>query len=228
MDCRITRFFTYFAATAFTLATLHAEEGHRPRKHDRKRGEHPSPADFISKYDTDKNRTIDFEEFSQNPRLKRVTEEARIRLFERLDKDKDGALTQKELKHPESKGRWVRDWLDEKGPIGLDEFRKLPRVSRLSEQEQESLFKHLDRNDDGKISAEDGDLPRRHRRPLLDRIENEKGVDFNRFKKHRKHLNFSEDRLREMFSEIDSNQDGILSSDERKQHPKPHKRPLPK
>jgi Ca2+-binding EF-hand superfamily protein len=126
--------------------------------------------------DANKDGRIVFEEFQNLSFVKRLPLERQRALFERMDNDKDGAITAKDRPQggPPRDGKWdgKRDGkgggrgpgfpeliqsLDRNGDGALDfeEFRQAPFLRGKSEDEQEDRFEEMDRNGDLKIDAAD-------------------------------------------------------------------------
>lgn len=108
---------------------------------------------FFERLDSDKNGTIEFEEFSNNPRLARATSEQQQTLFNRLDKNQDGKLSRNEVKPPNARKhpiQWLRN-----GPIDYETFAKRPQIVKLQEKHRRRLFQRLDRNSDGVLDKKD-------------------------------------------------------------------------
>jgi Ca2+-binding EF-hand superfamily protein len=126
--------------------------------------------------DANKDGRIVFEEFQNLSFVKRLPLERQRALFERMDNDKDGAITAKDRPQggPPRDGKWdgKRDGkgggrgpgfaeliqpLDRNGDAALDfeEFRQAPFLRGKSEDEQEDRFEEMDRNGDLKIDAAD-------------------------------------------------------------------------
>lgn len=134
----------------------------------------------LSQVDANKDGRIVFEEFRNLSFVTRLPEERQRAMFERMDHDKDGALTPKDRPQggppggPPRDGKWDGK-RDGRGPSGLDlikaldgngdgaldfaEFRKAGFLEGRSEDEQEDRFEEMDRNGDLKIDAADFQPP---------------------------------------------------------------------
>lgn len=128
--------------------------------------------DFVKHYDLDSDGKVSREEFAQAKRAGQLPEEAREKIFIRLDKNKDGFITAKDL---ESR---VDDRLDnflEKADenrdkrISREEFLKNPPFGDAAEERLNKIFEHMDRNADGFLDAEDRRHGRGWMRPPGDR-----------------------------------------------------------
>lgn len=134
----------------------------------------------LAQVDADKDGRIVFEEFRNLSFVTRLPEDRQRALFERMDHDRDGALTPKDRPQggPPRDGKWDdrrdggRDgkWnghgpggpdliktLDRNGDGSLDfaEFRQAGFLQGKSEDEQEDRFEAMDRNHDLKIDPSD-------------------------------------------------------------------------
>ena len=183
---------------------------------------------FFSRLDQDQDGAVSQEEFASNPRLEKATDEQCQSLFQRLDKNNDGLITRNELTPPPNMRRGERpNWL-EKGPVNYEQFAQQPRVQRLNEDLRKKLFDRLDQNGDGILSKEDsprgrGDKSREDRqqrdRPLLqDTLDADEdgNLSFTEFQSDPRHHELGEDEVEDRFEAIDTNNDGLLSSDELK------------
>lgn len=133
----------------------------------------------LAQVDANKDGKIVFEEFRNLSFVTRLPEERQRGLFERMDHDKDGALTPKDHQEggsphdgggPPRDGKWdgkgrgrgpgpldlIKD-LDRDGDkaLGFEEFRQAGFLKGKSEDEQEDRFEEMDRNHDLKIDAAD-------------------------------------------------------------------------
>ena len=111
------------------------------------------------------NGPVNFEQFSEQPRVQRLSEDMRRTLFERLDQNKDGILSKADMP---PRGRGDRSERKLKGPppfknldlnsddkVSFPEFQNAPYHRSLSEDQAEDRFEGLDLNSDGFLSREE-------------------------------------------------------------------------
>lgn len=107
---------------------------------------------------------VSFDQFSQQPRVQRLSEDMRQKLFDRLDQNDDGILSEADIKQgkgqrPErrSKGPPPHTNLDtdQDGKVSFAEFQTAPFHRGLSEDEAEDRFEALDKDSDGLLSPEE-------------------------------------------------------------------------
>ncbi|MGD7652717.1 MAG: EF-hand domain-containing protein [Verrucomicrobiales bacterium] len=111
--------------------------------------------------DKDSDGMLTWEEFSEMKRVSKVPEENRRRLFERLDKNKNGMLDRREMGklakapggHPLQR-LWEMD-LDKSGGVSLEEFTKGKLAAKLPAEKVVELFMKLDTNGDGEVTPTD-------------------------------------------------------------------------
>lgn len=129
----------------------------------------------LEQVDADKDGRIVFSEFKNLGFVAKLPEERQQRMFNRMDRDGDGALTPKDRPDgpPHHDGKWdgkkdgkggrgghplelVRK-LDQNGDgaLSFEEFRQAGFLKDKSEDEQEDRFEEMDRNKDLKIDAAD-------------------------------------------------------------------------
>jgi Ca2+-binding EF-hand superfamily protein len=138
----------------------------------------------LEQVDANKDGRIVFEEFQKLGFVAKLPEERQRKIFGRMDKDGDGALTPKDRpegpphdgKRDGKGGRGghplelVRK-LDQNGDgaLSFEEFRQAGFLKDKSEDEQEDRFEEMDRNKDLKIDAADfpppPDGPKREKPP---------------------------------------------------------------
>lgn len=135
--------------------------------------------------DLNKDGRITFDEFEKAPFIAKLPEERRRAVFDRMDTDKDGALTPKDRpqRRPPGPGEgrgdgggrrggrgnpldMIRD-LDKNGDgaLSFEEFRQAPFLKDRDEDFQEARFNEMDRNKDLKIDASDFPPPEERKSP---------------------------------------------------------------
>ena len=120
------------------------------------------------------NGPVNFEQFSQQPRVQRLDEEMRRRCFERLDQNKDGILSKADIQRgkglrpergPQGPPSHARLDTDEDGKISFPEFQSAPFHKKISEDDAEDRFEALDEDGDGFLSREElQKIPSREKR----------------------------------------------------------------
>ncbi|MES2996597.1 MAG: EF-hand domain-containing protein [Verrucomicrobiota bacterium] len=176
------------------------------------------------------------EEFATLRRIARLPEEKRSKIFERLDKNGDGKLADKELavlarkRKPDMKRLWELD-KDKSGGISFDEMKAGEAFAKLPAERQERIFKRLDQNGDGQITKDDrpekGRKPERKRKPgdgggrgnpqemLRELDENKDGaLSFDEFRKGDRVKSLDEDEQEDRFQKLDKNHDKKLSRED--------------
>ena len=117
-------------------------------------GRHP-----LRKFDEDKDGFLSFEEFSKSPRLERLNEVKKRKLFNYLDLDKDGKLSKNELTGGKHRGSFAIQFkkydLDQSGGLSFEEFSQIPWVARIPEERRKKLFQKIDLKKDGSVSAKE-------------------------------------------------------------------------
>ena len=141
----------------------------------------------LEQVDADKDGRIVFAEFKNLGFVAKLPEERQQKMFNRMDRDGDGALTPKDRPEgegpPHRDGKWdgKRDGkppeggkggrgphpmelvrkLDQNGDgaLSFEEFRQAGFLKDKSEDEQEDRFEEMDRNKDLKIDAADFPAP---------------------------------------------------------------------
>lgn len=174
---------------------------------------------LFKKLDADQSNDISQVEFQAHPRLAQASDEQKSKLFQRLDKNGDGVLHRRELRSPRGGGK--RGPRYPEGPMTFEQFAEQPHVKKLDPQQKRKLFKRLDRNRDQVLSREDSRQgpPRRQNRgkrkngrggPLKD-LNNDGEISFDEFTKHPHHRQLGEDAAEDLFEELDSDSNGLLS-----------------
>jgi len=185
-------------------------------KVDRKR-RGPVRDDFMARYDRNKDGKISFEEFGSSRKTAALEEEGRRRLFDHLDKNKDGSITPNEL--PKAMPRPVRDSdLDRNGRISFEEFRRNSRLKGVSEERIKAMFARMDHDKDRSLTPQDF----RRRGGPVDWAESDKldtdrdhALSFREWKKSPRHKGAPEEELRRRFNTLDRNKDGKLDDKDR-------------
>jgi Ca2+-binding EF-hand superfamily protein len=140
----------------------------------------------LGQVDADKDGRIVFEEFKKLGFVAKLPEERQRKIFGRMDRDGDGALTPKDRPEgPPRDGRREGKGKDKgvgkggrgghpmdlvkkldqngDGAVSFEEFRQAGFLKDKSEDEQEDRFEEMDRNKDLKIDA--ADFPRPEESP---------------------------------------------------------------
>lgn len=186
------------------------------------RSERPSVEPIFQKLDVDEDGKITFTEFEANPRLERANAEQRQIIFARIDKNEDGTIERHEMRpvHKERPERPERpNWLQQ-GPVTFEQFSKQPRVQRLDEERRRQLFERLDQNGDGKLDKEDSPRkrveggPENRPEPKFDTDQDGK-ISLSEFRQGPRQKMLSEDESAMRFKELDKNNDGFLSREDR-------------
>jgi hypothetical protein len=184
------------------------ERPHRP----------PPDKSFMAKYDKNGDRKVSFEEFGSVGRAASLGEAGRRRLFNHLDKNADGEITEGEL--PGFIPPLVRGYdLDKDGRITFEEFGRNPRVKGWSADRLEAMFSRMDRNKDKVLTA--ADFPRRPGAPLnvseIERLDTNKdgGLSFEEWAKGPRQRGGSVGELRKRFGKMDRDQNGKLDGADR-------------
>ncbi|MDQ8191390.1 EF-hand domain-containing protein [Roseibacillus persicicus] len=134
---------------------------------------------------------VSYEKFAKSPRVERLSEEMRRKLFDRMDKNGDGVLSAEDMPRRgrgegdrrENGGRRPERPIshkdldtDEDGKISFPEFQEAPFNRGLGEDEAEDRFEAHDKDGDGFLSPDEiatkPDRPERQgRRPKLEKKE---------------------------------------------------------
>ena len=178
--------------------------------------------------DADGDGFLSFEEFSQSPRLARIDVKKRRKLFNYLDRDKDGKLRMRELRHqpPQYMQALRKDFerLDVDGSGGFDflEFSKAPQLPKMNEAKLRLMFKRLDRNKDGHIQRSElkgrfrpggGNGPHHIDLKKYD-VNSSGGLDFEEFSKLPWLGRIPEGRKKKLFQKLDQDNNGEVSPEE--------------
>lgn len=192
----------------------------RGRGGERKKGHHRGMGEeFIRAHDTNKDQRVTFEELRAAERLKPVSDDGLKRLFNRFDKNKDGAITPDELpsKTRTPHSRRPHD-LNKDGKISFEEFSKDPRFKDADPKRLQALFQRMDRDDDGFLTEKDGmGRDRRHHHFDWSNLDtnSDGAVSLEEFQKHPRHRDVPAERIKERFDRIDRNGDGKLTEADR-------------
>ena len=204
----------------------------RPHAEGRERGPGPGPGKrprtpgrhmaerFMETYDTNKDGKVSFEEFGAAEKTAVLQEEGKRRLFNHLDKNKDGAITAQELPKGGSFDPSRRGDQNGDGKISFEEFKNNERVKGSPEDRQRAIFNRMDFDKDGFLTAKDFRRPRRG--PGFDRAELQKldangdsSLSFEEWAKHPRHKELSQEELKKRFDWLDRNNDGALNEKDR-------------
>lgn len=197
------------------------------RKSERRKGRmHPDRgrerAKVFAKADVNKDGALTFEEFSAMDRLVKMQEEKCRRLFDFLDRNKDGKLHRRELQPREP------DWLpplrkqfgrldaNQNGALDMAEFLSFPHMKGKDRRMVERLFFRLDRNKNKVL--ERGELKRMgglKPRPRFDfdkhDLDQSGGLDFKEYSTLPFMDRVPERRRKKLFERIDADKDGDIS-----------------
>lgn len=206
-----------------------------------RRGEPGGPIEFWKHADTNRDGLISRDEFLALERMKNLPAEQRDKFFNRLDKNGDGSVSIEELRKmapgegvPQGLPRLQELDTDRSGGVSFKEFQAAPFIQKLPADRQETLFKRLDRDEDGQISPKDrpegprpDGPPRRPEGPgagggdmdlkqMLRRLDanGDGAVTFEEFQKAPFAEKIGEDALEDRFEKLDRNGDKKITSEE--------------
>jgi len=117
----------------------------------------------FARLDINQTGSLDFTEFSRASLISELPEWQRKKIFKRLDHNRDQQIRRSDIKGFSGSGdRWACPRIDFKkydtsksGGLNVEEFFKMPWVSRLPEDRRKRLFQTLDKNKDGEISPDE-------------------------------------------------------------------------
>jgi len=191
----------------------------------------PRESNF-KKLDLDKDGALSFEEFSKSERLAQLDEGKTRRLFDFIDRNKDGVLQGVELRPRDGQGKRV-DFkkldTNKDGALDLQELSKSKLIANQGDLAK--LFKHLDKNKDGYLKPEEiTKILSRFPKMDLDfgmyDTNESGGLDYEEYSKLPFVGRFPDDRRKKRFEKMDANDDGELSPEEiRSAHKRHHPRP---
>jgi len=173
------------------------------------------------KMDTDEDGFLSFEEFSKSPRLVRLNESKRRKLFDYLDRNKDGKLSMRELR-PSAPG-WMmalrkefkRLDTDRSRGLSYEQFSQSSKLAKMSDDERTRIFKHLDRNRDGEIQLAELSGGKHRGGPEIELekydLNQSGGLSFEEFSKIPWMARIPEKRRKALFQKMDLKQDGEIS-----------------
>jgi Ca2+-binding EF-hand superfamily protein len=194
------------------------EPGPKPGFKGERKRRGPVREDFMASYDRNKDGKISFEEFGSSRKTAALEEEGRRRLFDHLDKNKDGTITPNEL--PKAMPPPVRDSdLDRNGKISFEEFRENARLKGVREERIKAMFSRMDHDKDRSLTPQDfrrrGGLP--FDRAEFDKLDTDRdhALSFREWLKNPRHKGTPEGELRRRFNMFDRNKDGKLDDKDR-------------
>jgi len=198
--------------------------GESPHKGKRAPGKHFDG--FIKHHDRDQDGKVSPAEFAEGERAGRLSEEARGKIFARLDKDSDGFITGKELRVRERgmpKPFLKKADRDGDGRISREEFLANPVFKRAGDERLNKMFDRMDQNQDGFLDQKDREAGRDKRRPPrgnqreLD-LDQNGTIDFEEFQKAPWVGRMPQNERERIFKSMDGNEDGEISVAELRRH----------
>jgi len=130
---------------------------------------------------------------------------------------------------PSFRAVWEKYDTDGDGFLSFQEFQEMPRIARLSEEQQLRLFSRLDKNEDGKVSQNElrhmrqgrkENRPARGMRRLMELdADGSGGVSLEEFRAGEMFANLPPERVEAMFGRLDTDGDGQITLNDRPQLP---------
>lgn len=164
--------------------------------------------------DTDGNGSVSKEEFFALERISKLPDDKRAKIFERLDKNNDGSLTRDELGQA-GKGHRPMPRLEEldkdkSGGVSFEEFSAAEFVQKLPDERRQEMFKRMDRDGDGQVTAKDRPKPDERDMPRWAELDKDKsgGVSFEEFSASDFAQKMPEERRQAFFKRMDRDGDG--------------------
>lgn len=198
-------------------------DGRGKNRHDAGKGK--SRGEGFKILDLNHDGVLSFDEFSKSKRLARLDAEKQRRLFDFLDRNKDGKLQTVELRPHEP--QWMvelrksfkRIDTNQNGSLDFEEFSKSIPIENKKQVERERIFKRLDSNRDGSIQrAEIRGGPRHRQRPVIDfkkhDVNQSGGLDYDEYSKLPFVRRFPDERRKKHFEKIDTDGNGEISPEE--------------
>lgn len=200
------------------------ERGERGGGRGRSEGAHADS--FLRTHDGNADSEVTFDEFRVSKKIVNMSEEGKKRIFDHLDKNKDGRITRAELPGGAGPGGGGPVWQDRNrdGKVSFEEFAADGRLRESTPEGRRALFSRLDSDGDGFLTQKDfrnrppGTRPWDRRRPSLDpeRVKpldkNEDGsLSYEEWKESPRLKEFPEERTKEWFERLDRNGDGLLN-----------------
>ncbi len=209
-----------------SLVSLTADDGHQAITSHKK--------GLFRQMDVNQDGRLSYEEFIKMPRMLKLKDEKRRKIFLLLDRDKDGKLAPYELHSHEArcvkllKKQFKNLDLDQSGSLSFEEISALPFLVKSEVRERKRIFRRLDRNKNQQI--ERFELRVRHRRWEFDFAKHDtdhsQGLDYVEFSSISWCKRLPEHRCQLLFKRIDTNHDNQISPEEIKSHHK-HKHRSP-
>ena len=213
-------------------AAIAQEKGEGGPKQKKRRPDQARAADFFKQLDLDSDAKISREEFAKGKRASQLPAEARIKIFDRLDKNNDGFITAREFKG--ASGDWPKRYLtradkDKNGRVSHDEFMATPPSSQADPERLKKMFDRMDQNSDGFLDRKDQGLSGGRKRASGDKrsprmdfskldLNQDGAVSREEFQKYSGHQPLPEQERRQRFERIDGDGNGKLSASEGRMH----------